>query len=192
MSPRDTNSHTPNSVLSSVSDLTSETTPSRQTLGYQAQLHQFESSAALQRVQSIGGTRSRKQQRKIQHVTAKIERIAPGLFFCDFPGCKSEHGFKRNEHLKRHKKTHGAQKVLQCKYCAKKFQLDRFDNYRSHVYLHSQNKKGSRTKYFPEAQLEVDSWKKDRQAEKLGVDGEIYRVYTRKGRASQRASDSSS
>ncbi len=80
-------------------------------------------------------------------------------FHCNFSNCKSQHGFKRLEHLKRHERTHGAQKLLQCNYCATKFPLQRQDNYRAHVKLHAGNKKRRRTKYFPEARLEVDSWK---------------------------------
>lgn len=60
-------------------------------------------------------------------------------------------------------KTHSVQKLLQCSYCLKKFQQDRSDNYRSHVRLHSKkDSKGSRTKYFAEAEIEVASWGKDR------------------------------
>jgi hypothetical protein len=52
------------------------------------------------------------------------------------------------------------------------------------VRLHSQDKKGSRTKYFPDAILEVNSWKKKGEADtKLGVPGERYRVSSRRARA---------
>lgn len=89
--------------------------------------------------------------------------VPEGKYKCTHPGCKSEHAFKRQEHLKRHMKTHVAQKDLQCAYCHKKFQQDRSDNYRSHVRLHAKkDHKGARTKYFAAAQEEVDTWDKTR------------------------------
>ena len=175
MSPRETLSKSPSSSFSSGSHSTLGRTPSSQTL---------ESSVALHRIQSVGGSRISKQSKRSPQVTSKIDRVAAGAFRCDHPGCKSEHGFKRHEHLKRHQRTHGAQKLLQCRFCTKKFQLDRSDNYRSHVKLHSEDRKGSRTKYFPEAIDEVNSWKKRDEADtKLGVPGEMYRVYSRRGKA---------
>jgi hypothetical protein len=175
MSPRETHSQTPSSSFSSVSHSTLARTPSSQTL---------ESSVVLHRIQSIGGSRISKQSKRSPQVTSKIDCVAAGAFRCDYPGCKSEHGFKRHEHLKRHQRTHGAQKLLQCRFCTKKFALDRSDNYRSHVKLHAKDRKGSRTKYFPEAINEVNSWEKKHEAhKKLGVPGGMYRVYSRRAKA---------
>jgi hypothetical protein len=174
MSPRETQSQTPSSSYSSGSHSTLGRTPSSETL---------ESSVALHRIQQIGGSRISKQSKRSPQVTSKIYRVAPGTFRCDHPGCKSEHGFKRHEHLKRHQRTHGAQKPLQCRFCPKKFQKDRSDNYREHVRLHTENKKGSRTKYFPEAIDEYNSLRKKVKDNKLGVPGEIYRVYSRRSKA---------
>jgi hypothetical protein len=172
MSPRETHSQTPSSSISSGSRSSSSTTLLGQTL---------ESSVALHRIQSIGSSRISKRLKRSPQVASKIDRVAAGAFRCDYPGCKSEHGFKRHEHLKRHQRTHGAQKLLQCRFCPKNFQLDRSDNYRSHVRLHSVDRKGSRTEYFPEAIHEVNSWKKRGEADKkLGVPGEMYRVYSRR------------
>jgi hypothetical protein len=121
----------------------------------------LESSAALHRVQGSG---IRKQQRKPQSFgNRSLQIVSAGAFRCDVPGCESKHAFKRQEHLKRHKKTHLKLKTLQCRYCPKTFQEDRSDNYRSHVVLHSKkDQKGSRTPYFAEALEEVESWKKER------------------------------
>jgi hypothetical protein len=175
MSPRETHSQTPSSSSSSGSNSTSMRTPSSQTL---------ETSVALHRIQSIGSSRVRKQSKRSSLVTSKVDCVAKGQFRCDYPGCKSERGFKRHEHLKRHQKTHVAPKDLHCPFCIKSFQLDRFDNYQAHVRLHNSNKKGARTKYFPEAQLLIDSWdKKDKADQKLGMPGEIYRVCSRRVKA---------
>lgn len=119
-----------------------------------------ESSAMLHRIQ--GSSRVRKTENKGRGINVNI--VPGGQFRCDFPGCKSEHAFKRQEHLKRHKKTHTAEKDLQCRFCPKKFQADRSDNYRSHVKLHARYKKGTRTKYFPEAAEEVKSWGKEHRS----------------------------
>ncbi|KAI9732491.1 MAG: hypothetical protein M1818_007529 [Claussenomyces sp. TS43310] len=119
-----------------------------------------ESSAMLHRVQ--GSSRVRKAENKARAINVNI--VPGGQFRCDFPGCKSEHAFKRQEHLKRHKKTHTAEKDLQCQFCPKKFQADRSDNYRSHVKLHARCKKGTRTKFFPEAVAEVKSWGKEQRS----------------------------
>jgi hypothetical protein len=175
MSPRETHSQTPSSSFSSGSHSTLVRTPSSQTL---------ESSVTLHRIQSIGGSRISKHSKSSPQVTSKIDRVFAGAFHCDHPGCKSKHGFKRHEHLKRHQRTHLAQKLLQFRFCIKKFPSDRSDNYRSHVKLHSVDKKGSRTKYVPEAIDEVNSWKrKDETDQKLGVPGEMYRVYSRRVKA---------
>jgi len=174
MSPRETQSQTPSSSYSSGSHSTLRRTPSSGTL---------ESSAALHRIQLIGGSRIRKQSKRSPQETSKIYRVAPGAFRCDHPGCKSEHGFKRHEHLKRHQRTHEALKPLHCRFCSKKFQLDRSDNYRAHVKLHTEDRKGSRTEYCPEAIDEYNSLKKKDKDNKLGVPGEMHRVYSRRTKA---------
>jgi hypothetical protein len=62
--------------------------------------------------------------------------------------------------------------------------VDRLDNYREHVRRHSENRKGSRTKYFPEAIDEVDSWKKRGKDNKLGVPADMHPAYSRRAKAS--------
>jgi hypothetical protein len=129
----------------------------------------MESSSILHRVQ--GSNRVRKE-RKLDSFNVNV--VPGGQFRCDHPGCKSDHAFKRQEHLKRHKKTHMAQKDLNCQFCHKKFQQDRSDNYRSHVKLHSDpDKKGSRTKYFPGAAELVDKWAKDKSRASLAPAAQI-------------------
>lgn len=118
---------------------------------------------AMERTQILHrATNSSKVRKSGSKASGIVSFVPEGKYKCTFAGCKSEHAFKRQEHLKRHMKTHVAQKDLVCSYCTKKFQQDRSDNYRSHVKLHSKkDSKGSRTKYFPEAEAEVESWKKN-------------------------------
>jgi hypothetical protein len=91
----------------------------------------------------------------------KVDHVAVGVHKCTIPGCKSERGFKRLEHLKRHQKTHHDEKGLKCRYCQKiLFQVDRLDNYRQHVYRHATpDRKGKRTKFHAKAMAEVETWK---------------------------------
>jgi hypothetical protein len=151
MSPRDTQTQTPGSTMSPRPNSTSHRSLSSRAL---------ESSAALHRVQSLRASRIRKVSKRPQ-VKAKIERVPAGLFHCNFEGCKSEQkGFKRHEHLKRHQRTHTDNRQIQCQFCTRMLQLDRADNYKSHVWLHTipkELKRGSRTEYFPEAQALYDS-----------------------------------
>jgi hypothetical protein len=176
MSPRATPLQTPNSEFSARSFRSFERTPSS---------HSMESSVALQRVQSVSNSVPR--IRKGRQIVPKIERVAAGAFYCDFPGCKSEKkGFKRHEHLKRHQRTHGEQKPFKCKFCNRNFFEDRTDNYRSHLERHTfKDKKGARTPYFPEAAAELAAWKRKRNlAERaLDVPGEMFRIVTRRGKS---------
>jgi hypothetical protein len=177
MSPRETHSQTPSSTFSS---------GPRSTVGRMLSSLTLESSIALHRIQSIGGSRVSRRLKRSPQVTSKIDCVPPGAFRCDHPGCKSENGFQRREHLKRHQRTHAAQKPLLCRYCLKTFQEDRFDNYQSHVRLHAKGR--PRTKYFPEAVDEVNSWEKKKKADKkLGVPGEMYRVHSRRVKAGMKS-----
>jgi hypothetical protein len=117
----------------------------------------LERSAALHRVQS-SSARVHKQQIKLPQF--EVDHVAVGAHKCTVPGCKSERGFKRLEHLKRHQKTHYEKKEIKCKYCKNDLsQSDRPDNYRAHVRLHAiPYRKGKRTKFYPEAKAEVAGW----------------------------------
>jgi zinc finger protein BrlA len=67
---------------------------------------------------------------------------------CEWPRCNKR--FQRQEHLKRHEKTHVSSHKYECEFCSKPF--GRTDNLKSHTKLHmSPSKKSSRTKYHPEA-----------------------------------------
>jgi hypothetical protein len=153
MSPPNAFTPTHSSPLSIKSESTLRRTPS---LSAALEL----SSAALHRVQSTGSSgRIHKPLRN-----SKLDIVAAGLFHCDVKGCKSQKGFRRQEHLKRHKKTHYNQKDLNCEFCPKAFQLDRTDNYRSHVRLHAKvGNKGTRTKYFPKADEMVRRWDEEKE-----------------------------
>ncbi len=175
MSPRETWLQAANPSPSSGSHSTSGRTSSSQTL---------ESSVTLHLIQSIGGFRISKCSKRLPRVIPKIDHVPPGIFRCNYPGCKSDHRFKRHEHLKRHQKIHEAQRPLHCPFCNKCFASDRRDNYRTHVVLHTQNKTRSRTKFFPEAIDVVNSWKKKNEADQtLGRPGERHPVSSRRGRA---------
>lgn len=144
------NSYTPcrTSTTSSRTSSTLHRTPTAATL---------ESSMALHQAQSTESTlRARKAQRK----QPQLDVVAAGRFFCDFKGCKSkQQGFRRQEHLKRHKKTHLVIKNLQCCSCDKTFGEDRSDNFGAHVRLHTKpGRKNARTKFCLKAVALVAKW----------------------------------
>jgi zinc finger protein BrlA len=69
---------------------------------------------------------------------------------CEWDGCNKR--FQRQEHLKRHEKTHTKADLFSCQFCGKNF--GRSDNLKSHTKLHI--KQTPRTKFFPEAQRVYD------------------------------------
>ncbi|KAH7342478.1 hypothetical protein BKA65DRAFT_292684 [Rhexocercosporidium sp. MPI-PUGE-AT-0058] len=69
-------------------------------------------------------------------------------FTCAWPGCVKK--FARSEHRKRHHKTHEDEKE-KCEFCQHAFAKTRKDNYKTHLKLHADPKKGSRTPYHPGA-----------------------------------------
>jgi zinc finger protein BrlA len=81
---------------------------------------------------------------------------------CTVPDCNAR--FQRQEHLKRHEKTHEKKEIYTCQFCLKPF--GRSDNLKSHTRLHT--KSTARTRYFPDAM-------------------EVYEQMTRKPRKSQDA-----
>jgi hypothetical protein len=107
---------------------------------------------ALSHAMGVKGGRVRKSAKKVSIEGGVIER---GQFKCKHPGCTSK-PFKRQEHLKRHSNTHGNSREYPCKYCNKVF--NRTDNLRQHTSLHAippNEKKSTRTEYFPEAAKEI-------------------------------------
>jgi hypothetical protein len=136
----------------------SSTSPSSATLVQEMSPQKLlERPAILHHVHS-SSTRATKEE--IQLPQLEVDHVAVGVHKCTIPGCKSERGFKRLEHLKRHQKTHHDKKGLKCRYCQKTlFQVDRSDNYRQHVYLHATpDRKGKRTKFNVKAVAEVAAW----------------------------------
>ena len=65
---------------------------------------------------------------------------------CEWPGCNKK--FQRQEHLKRHEKTHVNPDSFVCQFCGKLF--GRSDNLKQHITLHT--RKTPRTEYFAGAQ----------------------------------------
>lgn len=80
----------------------------------------------------------------------EVEVAAKATFDCDEGGCSAK--FKRQEHLKRHKRSvHQPDNVEPCELCGQAF--TRRDNLKSHVKRHlvEPNKKGKRTETKVEA-----------------------------------------
>jgi uncharacterized Zn-finger protein len=149
------------------------TTPSRSSPLRQAICRPLEASAALHRVQAADALglqldRRGNAQLQIHQQQIKLERSSrkritresaglpvPGLRVesramkkCQFKGCNGK--FKRQEHLKRHERTHTGKDIFPCEFCPKTF--NRSDNLKSHVKLHTDpDKKSSRTPYVPGA-----------------------------------------
>jgi zinc finger protein BrlA len=139
----------------------SSATPTRPQTSRQPKPEPLESPAALHRTKS----REEEEKHKKCHI-ARLEKRRlkkelrdgnmPGSWHmermpkktCKFEGCNGR--FQRQEHLKRHEKTHTNAEVYPCKFCEHIF--NRTDNLKQHVGLHTvQGKKSSRTKYHPDA-----------------------------------------
>jgi len=139
----------------------SSTTPTRPSTLRPPKLEQLQSPAGLHRAQSqhvtdkhAKGKMARIEKRRMKRELR--ESILPNQLrvqmkpkkLCTWPGCNGK--FQRQEHLKRHEKTHEGKEVFPCPFC--KHIFNRTDNLKQHVYLHSQiGKKSSRTQYHPEA-----------------------------------------
>ena len=138
----------------------------------------LKTSAALHQVQSddnIGNHSRRgyheplkvKRERSSMPVPAHIKIESKAHKACPYSGCSSK--FQRQEHLKRHEKTHNQlpSDQLQCPFCPKKF--GRSDNLKSHIDLHTKKaKKSSRTEYFPDAaRVYAEMSRKPRKSENL-------------------------
>jgi len=116
----------------------------------------LQASVALQQVQddkrSDRKTRMR-MKRELGAFPIKVQSQAKKP--CSWPGCSSR--FQRQEHLKRHEKTHLKIDVFTCYFCpdgGKNF--GRADNLKNHVLLHMnlEAKKSARTLYHPDAAAE--------------------------------------
>jgi zinc finger protein BrlA len=143
------------------------TTPSRPSPLRQPMLEPI-STAALQRVQGQSPANkeefkrtqtSRKAHKAIKR--AKRDYLLPSNVHvqkladkqCPFQGCTRK--FVRQEHLKRHVKTHTQSDVYPCQFCTRPF--GRPDNLKDHIKRHAQPpKKSSRTSYYEGAQAVYD------------------------------------
>jgi zinc finger protein BrlA len=140
----------------------SSTTPTRPSTLRPPKLEQLPSPAALHRVQSQHDVdkHAKVQMARVEKRRLKRElreSVLPNNWrvqnkpkkFCTWPGCNGK--FQRQEHLKRHEKTHEGKEIFRCPCCEKEF--NRTDNLKQHVKLHTESlgKKSSRTKYDPRA-----------------------------------------
>ncbi|ESZ93461.1 hypothetical protein SBOR_6168 [Sclerotinia borealis F-4128] len=110
-----------------------------------------QSTSALQRIQAATPTKQT-TRRKIKQESLPIKVESRASLLCPYDGCPGK--FVRQEHLKRHKKTHDIKaKKYKCPFCEEKPKsFGRTDNLKAHFKLHTQKvKKGARTKYHPDA-----------------------------------------
>ncbi|EPQ62956.1 Bgt-4361 [Blumeria graminis f. sp. tritici] len=100
----------------------------------------------------------RQQQKRSKQQTKKCNGPAPrsAVYLpssakkCNFEGCEKK--FVRQEHLKRHQRTHYNPDSFQCPFCSRTF--SRFDNLRAHMKLHDKggpDRPNRRTQYFKDA-----------------------------------------
>lgn len=125
-------------------------TPSRSFPMRQPIFEPLETSVALHKVQSDSQERRlHKKLRRESNIFGNNVRFqAKAKKPCTFKGCNQK--FQRQEHLKRHEKTHTNSESFPCQFCSKSF--GRSDNLKSHIKLHADpTKKSSRTKHFDEA-----------------------------------------
>ena len=159
------------------------TTPPRPSPLRQPVLSPLPTTAALQRVQEQSGANKEELKRILaaRKTRRAIKRAGREFFLpnnvhcvkladkqCPFEGCTKR--FVRQEHLKRHERTHTQEDSYPCEFCQRPF--GRPDNLKSHIKLHTfPHKKSSRTSYYPEAQEVYDrmSRKSSTKSEKLGL-----------------------
>ena len=148
--------------VSSYGSVKSEpTTPTRSSSIKQHVLNQtIEMSAALHRVQLDGKDSRVRYKRPVKRVPSlipnfslKVQKEATKV--CSFPGCKKK--FQRQEHLKRHERTHTNTEGHPCPFCVKNKPFSRDDNLKSHIKLHCAYKKSARTEFHPDAQEYYDA-----------------------------------
>ena len=128
-------------------------------------------SAALQRVQSDSHTVRQKQKRARRDVSRGMKiahnmgvRVQPAADKpCLWPGCSRK--FKRQEHLKRHEKTHKPGTPEICPFCNHEFKGSRGDNLKTHVELHDKPN-SKRTPYDERASAWLEAREKERRKKK--------------------------
>jgi zinc finger protein BrlA len=126
----------------------------------------LQTSTALHRIQEQAQGKAQRHIEAIRHVRKRAKRVVlhSGLPSnirvekqakkqCMYEGCVAR--FKRQEHLKRHEKTHDKHLLpFSCQFCEKQF--GRTDNLKSHIKLHTIRDNGGkngprRTEYCPGA-----------------------------------------
>jgi zinc finger protein BrlA len=153
--------------IESCSTAPSTTTPLRSSPLRQPIFEPLQSSIALHRIQNE--SQERKTQKKLKRQgsifgSATVRFQPPAKKECPFQNCGKK--FQRQEHLKRHEKTHTNTENFVCEFCPKRF--GRSDNLKSHIALHADpNKKSARTKYFPEAMAFYERLNKKKQGTTL-------------------------
>jgi hypothetical protein len=153
------------------------TTPSRWSTASQnsttrRNFESMRSSAALQRAEPESHAVKRARKRLQREINSgmipdniRIQRASDKA--CFWPGCGKM--FKRQEHLKRHERTHRPhpeKDCFPCEFCNRPF--NRFDNMKAHVERHADPVHTKRTKFYPEAQAAfeaMDRKKKKTKAE---------------------------
>ncbi len=143
------------------------TTPCRTSPLRQPTLETLQTIAALQRVQeqspdnkdglqrTLVEKRSRRNRMRAigQDLLPNINCAKSPTKQCTWEGCDGR--FRRQEHLKRHERTHTRKDLFLCEFCEKKF--NRTDNLKDHILRHTlPNKKSSRTDFYPGAQALYD------------------------------------
>lgn len=158
----DSMTHSPRSkddfhMITSEDRASSSMSQSRSSTSHKPVFEPLPSSLDVQRLQPArpGMRQLRKQRMRrgsaLAAVPSHIRVQNKAIKKCEWPGCNGK--FQRQEHLKRHEKTHINTETFVCQFCQKPF--GRSDNLKSHTRLHTNpGKKSSRTMYFPGA-LEV-------------------------------------
>ena len=143
------------------------TTPSRPPAFQQQFLESLRTSTVLHVIQeqtkaekqTQPARNTRRQIKKERQETGvsngiRVSKLPMAKIPCKWPGCVRK--FSRQEHFKRHERTHFNLESFPCKFCARPF--GRTDNLRAHVRLHGlPTKKSSRTQYHPDAMEEYES-----------------------------------
>lgn len=143
------------------------TTPCRPSPLRQPTLETLQTTAALQRAQeqspdskeglqrTVVEKRSRRNRMRAigQDLLPNINCAKSPTKQCTWEGC--DRRFRRQEHLKRHERTHTRKDLFICEFCSKDF--NRTDNLKDHILRHTlPYKKSSRTKFYPGAQALYD------------------------------------
>lgn len=166
------------------------TTPSHPPAFRQQSLESLQTSAVLHVIQEQ--TQAEKQAQAVRYIRRQIKKesredvvsknirvnkLPMAKRLCQWPGCDRK--FSRQEHLKRHERTHTNLESFPCIFCAKPF--GRTDNLKSHIFLHAlPPKKSSRTRHHPDAMEEYESMtRKSRKSGDIKTEGSLGKTRSR-------------